>query len=382
MSGIYIHIPFCKQRCHYCNFHFSTSLHYKNEFLDALLNEMRLRKEYLGTQPVETIYFGGGTPSLLTAEELNALLQGLRSYWNIVPGAEITLEANPDDVTDESLAGWKQAGINRLSIGVQSLYDEELQWMNRAHTAGEAQSVIERAKKAGFDNFSVDLIYGSPFLSDEQWMETLAWVLQQQVTHLSCYAMTVEPQTPLEKRIRTGQSAPVNTEKQSRQFLLLTDVLQQAGWEHYEISNFSKPGHRSRHNSSYWQGRHYLGLGPSAHSFNGSSRQWNVAHNRQYIEALQKDELLFEKENLTPVQQLNEYIMTSLRLQEGCNLKLVEERFGEPAAKELEKKACVFTAKGQLLIVEHHLILTREGKLFADGIAAELFFDDQRAQSI
>lgn len=374
MAGIYIHIPFCKQRCHYCNFHFSTSLHYKNEFLQALLKEMELQQHYLGTQPVETIYFGGGTPSLLSTEELLTITKALHTHWQVQPGAEITLEANPDDVTEERLAGWKQAGINRLSIGIQSLYDEELQWMNRAHTATEAKTVIEKARQAGFEHFSVDLIYGSPFLSDEQWTETLQWVLQQPINHLSCYALTVEPQTPLDKFIRTGQRTPVNSEQQSRQFLLLMDVLKQAGWEHYEISNFARPGHRSRHNSSYWQGKTYLGLGPSAHSFNGSSRQWNVAHNRQYIEALQKGELLFEKEVLTPVQQLNEYIMTSLRLQEGCSLQNIQERFGETAAQELQRNAFPFTDNGHLLIQEQHLILTREGKLFADGIAAALFF--------
>lgn len=374
MAGIYIHIPFCKQRCHYCNFHFSTNLHYKNEFLQALLKEMELQQHYLGTQPVETIYFGGGTPSLLSTHELSTITEALHTHWQVQPGAEITLEANPDDVTGERLAGWKQAGINRLSIGIQSLYDEELRWMNRAHSAAEARTVIEKARQAGFEDFSVDLIYGSPLLSDAQWTETLQWVLQQQITHLSCYALTVEPQTPLDKFIRTGQRTQVNNEQQSRQFLLLMDVLQQAGWEHYEISNFARPGHRSRHNSAYWKGTHYLGLGPSAHSFNGHTRQWNVAHNRQYIEALQKGTLLFEKEVLTPVQQLNEYIMTSLRLQEGCSLPVIAQQLGEAHAQQLRVNAVPFIERGHLQLREQHLILTREGKLFADGIAADLFF--------
>jgi oxygen-independent coproporphyrinogen III oxidase len=375
LAGIYIHIPFCKQRCHYCNFHFSTSLHYKNEFLQALLNEMKLQQHYLGTQLVKTIYFGGGTPSLLSPQELATITEALHTYWQVQPGAEITLEANPDDVTEESLAGWKQAGINRLSIGIQSLNDAELQWMNRAHTAEEARMVIDKARKAGFEDFSVDLIYGSPLLSDEQWMATVQWVLEQQITHLSCYGLTVEPQTPLDKFIRTGQRTQVSNEQQSRQFLLLMDALQQAGWEHYEISNFARPGHRSRHNSAYWQGKHYLGLGPSAHSFNGHTRQWNVAHNRQYIEALEKGELLFEKEALTPVQQLNEYIMTSLRLLEGCNLAMIAEEFGEATAQQLRLNAVPFINREHLQLREQHLLLTRDGKLFADGIASDLFFD-------
>lgn len=376
MAGIYIHIPFCRQACNYCNFHFSTSLHYKNDFVDALLKEIELqaRANYLLGQSIETIYFGGGTPSILQIDELQQIMQQLRQYFSIDPSAEITLEANPDDVNDEKLKGWKQLGINRLSIGIQSLFEEDLRWMNRAHTADEAKQVISKARAAGFDSFTVDLIYGTPGLTDEKWLDNLNWVLQQNINHLSCYALTVEEKTPLDKQIRQHQKQDVDPEQQSRQFLLLMDHLQQAGFEHYEISNFAKPGYRSKHNSSYWKGVHYLGLGPSAHSFNGSSRQWNIANNQLYIQSLKQGTISFEKEELTATQQLNEYIMTGLRLMEGCDLNYISQKFGNDKSSQLQTEAASFASKGLLTIANDHLILTKEGKLFADSIASDLFF--------
>jgi len=376
MAGIYIHIPFCRQACNYCNFHFSTSLHYKNDFLYALLKEIELQAKanYLHGQPIETIYFGGGTPSILQIDELQQIMQQLHQYFIIDSSAEITLEANPDDVTDEKLKGWKQLGVNRLSIGIQSLFEEDLRWMNRAHTAEEAKQVISKARAAGFDSFTVDLIYGTPGLTDEKWLYNLNWVLQQNINHLSCYALTVEEKTPLDKQIRQHQKQDVDAEQQSRQFLILMDHLQQAGFEHYEISNFAKPGYRSKHNSSYWKGVHYLGLGPSAHSFNGSSRQWNVANNQLYIQSLKQDTISFEKEDLTVTQQLNEYIMTSLRLMEGCDLHFISQRFGNDKSVQLKAAAASFENKGLLTTSNEHLILTKEGKLFADSIASDLFF--------
>lgn len=375
MAGIYIHIPFCRQACNYCNFHFSTSLHYKNEFVAALLKEIKLQSaaDYLQGQPIETIYFGGGTPSLLSIDELQQIMQTLQQQFIITTDAEITLEANPDDVTDEKLAGWKQLGFNRLSIGIQSLFEEDLQWMNRAHTAEEAKQVITKARAAGFNSFTVDLIYGTPGLTDEKWLSNINWVLQQNIHHLSCYALTVEEKTPLDKLIREHKKTDVDAEQQSRQFILLMNELNKAGFEHYEISNFAKPGYRSKHNSSYWKGVHYLGLGPSAHSFNAISRQWNVANNQQYIQALQQNKIPFEKEELTKEQQLNEYIMTSLRLLEGCNLTYVEQQFGIAAANELKVGAVAFVNNGQLTVTNNHLVLTQQGKLFADSIAADLF---------
>lgn len=376
MAGIYIHIPFCRQACNYCNFHFSTSLHYKNAFIQALLNEIGLqaRANYLQSRQVETIYFGGGTPSLLQIDELAWVMDALYQQFNILPTAEITLEANPDDVTDEKLVGWKSLGINRLSIGIQSLFEEDLQWMNRAHTATEAKNVISKARAAGFETFTVDLIYGTPGLSDEKWKQNLDWVVAQGIDHLSCYALTVEEKTTLDKQIRLQQKQPVDAEQQSRQFLLLMDHLQQAGFEHYELSNFAKPGHRSKHNSSYWHGTHYLGLGPSAHSFNGNSRQWNIANNQQYIQSLEQAIIPFEKEELTQTQQLNEYIMTSLRLLEGCDLNFIHQKFGPAIVTAIQREAAVFLKNNRLIERDQHLILTKEGKLFADRIASDLFF--------
>lgn len=375
MAGIYIHIPFCKQACHYCNFHFSTSLQYKNDFLAALLKEIQLQSanNYLQNQSIETIYLGGGTPSLLSNQEVKTIIDAIHQVFQVNPHAEITLEANPDDVSVEKLIGWKTSGVNRLSIGIQSLFDEDLQWMNRAHTATEAKQVIQKARVAGFETFTVDLIYGTPGLSDDKWKKNLDWVLQQDISHLSCYALTVEEKTPLFKQISQHQKQDIDPEQQRRQFLFLMDYMQLADFEHYEISNFAKPGHRSKHNSSYWHGTHYLGLGPSAHSFNGTSRQWNVANNQQYIQSLQQGLVPFEKEELTATQQLNEYIMTSLRLMEGCDLHFVQEKFGPEKATQLQQESMLFQQKNWLIEKNNHLILIREGKLFADRIASDLF---------
>jgi oxygen-independent coproporphyrinogen-3 oxidase len=417
MAGIYLHIPFCKQACYYCNFHFSTSLTRKNDFVRALLAEIVLQKHYIGEEPVETIYFGGGTPSLLTEDELQMIMEGLQTNFNLDQAAEITLEVNPDDVNRLSgeMGKWRKAGINRLSIGIQSFYEEDLIWMNRAHTAGQALTSINMAREAGFDNISIDLIYGSPTLSDHHWEKNVEQALKLQIPHLSCYALTVEPRTALDKMIRQKKTAAVDPDTQARQFLLLMDWLSGAGYEHYEISNFALPGRRSRHNSSYWQGKPYLGLGPSAHSYNGVSRQWNAANNALYINTLlgtaatgtsglpdtpdhtgiagESDAAkphiknpLIEKEDLTPIQQLNEYIMISLRTMEGCDTGYISDKFGHAAGNELATRAEHYVQEGKLIWgnsaagsgipgIGQKLILTREGKLLADGIAADLFFE-------
>lgn len=372
MAGIYLHIPFCRQACHYCNFHFSTSLKLKNEFVEALLKEINLQQNYLPAEPVNTIYFGGGTPSLLTIDELTAILQTLRQTFAVAADAEITLEANPDDLGEEKLKEWKQAGINRLSIGVQSFFEDDLRWMNRAHTAQQAIDNLYLAKKY-FDNITIDLIYGTPTLPDENWQHNVQQAIALGISHLSCYALTVEPGTALATMINKHKTTDVNTEDQARQFLLLMDWMQAAGYEHYEISNFALPGMRSRHNSSYWQGASYLGLGPSAHSFNGESRQWNISNNALYIKSLKEEKVPFEIENLTETQRLNEYIMTSLRTMEGLNLGWVVSRFGEREANQLQRSAQPFIDSGKMRFYNNHLQLTKEGKLFADGIAAELF---------
>ncbi len=364
MAGIYIHIPFCKQACHYCNFHFATSLVYKNELIAALLKELELQKNYLPNEIVDTVYIGGGTPSLCSPGEIGSLLLKIRTIFTLSPGAEITLEANPDNISERMLADWKSVGINRLSIGIQSFFEEDLLWMNRAHNADQADDCLPLATKY-FNNITVDLIYGFPLLSNEKWKQNVEKVLSFDIPHISCYALTVESKTPLDKLIKQGKSLPVDPDFQSEQFLLLMEWLKKSGYEHYEISNFAKPGCKSRHNSSYWQGKKYLGIGPSAHSFNGNSRQWNVANNQIYISSLAKDELPFEKEELTPVQQLNEYIMTSLRTMEGLDI----ERTG---VRILEKTTKYFEA-GLMKRENNFLVLTDQGKLLADGIASDLF---------
>jgi len=372
MAGIYLHIPFCRQACHYCNFHFSTSLKLKNEFVDALLKEIGLQTNYLPAEPVHTIYFGGGTPSLLTIDELKAILHALHKNFSVDAGVEITLEANPDDLNADKLSAWKQAGVNRLSIGVQSFFEEDLRWMNRAHTAQQAISNLQLAKTY-FDNITIDLIYGTPTLPDEKWQHNVQQAISLGISHLSCYALTVETGTALAHMIDKHKTTDVNTDDQARQFLLLIDWMREAGYEHYEISNFALPGKRSRHNSSYWQGAAYLGLGPSAHSFNGESRQWNISNNALYIQSLNNNTVPFEIEKLTDTQRLNEYIMTSLRTMEGLDVDYVAKNFGETVSNKLQQLSIQFIEAGKLQREKGRLQLTKEGKLFADGIAAALF---------
>ncbi|NML19502.1 radical SAM family heme chaperone HemW [Pseudoflavitalea sp. G-6-1-2] len=375
MAGIYIHIPFCRQACHYCNFHFSTSRGLENAFLESLLKEIPLQQGFLAGETVETIYFGGGTPSLLSQENLNKILAALRENFSISPEAEYTLEANPDDIDESKLQSWKASGINRLSIGIQSFYEEDLQWMNRAHTASQAIENLQLALKY-FPNITIDLIYGSPGLTDEKWLSNVQRVIGLGVPHISCYALTVEPKTALDSMIRTHKREPVNPEDQARQFLLLMDWLGEAGYEHYEISNFALPGKRSKHNSAYWEGKKYLGLGPSAHSYDGANRQWNIANNALYIQSLKAGTVPFEQEILTPVQQVNEYIMTSLRTIEGMNLKIIEAKTDPATAAQILQECAQYLKDGLMKNEDGKLILTPQGKLFADGIAAELFREE------
>jgi len=342
------------------------------EMVQAINKEAVLRSDYIN-EPVHTIYFGGGTPSLLRIADLRLMIENLRSLFTIIADAEITLEANPDDVTEEKLYGWKSIGINRLSIGVQSFFEEDLQWMNRAHNTHQALQSIQLAQQAGFNNITIDLIYGTPTLTDEKWKQNVETALSLNIPHLSCYALTVEPKTALDKMIALGKKENIDTEKQSRHFELLMQWLSDEGYEHYEISNFAKPNYRSKHNSSYWQGKSYLGLGPSAHSFNGSSRQWNVSNNALYIKSIRGGVVSFEQEQLTSVQQLNEYIMTRLRTVEGLSLQTVKEKWGEETVEEILALAKKHIRQQLLFEKNDRLILTQKGKLFADGIAADLF---------
>jgi oxygen-independent coproporphyrinogen-3 oxidase len=323
---------------------------------------------------IYTLYFGGGTPSILTTDDLKIIFTALQQRFVFADDIEITLEANPDDITDLKLLEWKHLGINRLSVGIQSFLNDELKWMNRAHTAAESLVCIDKIGAAGFTNFSVDLIYGSPLLSDDDWKKNVQTVIEKNIPHISCYALTVEPKTALDKMIALNKKAPVDAEKQAQQFLLLMNWMAAAGYEHYEISNFAKPGLRSKHNSSYWSGSTYYGFGPSAHSFDGKSRRWNIANNALYIQSLQKNIIPFEDEILTVTQQLNEYIMTSIRTMEGISLAFICTKFGKDKSDKVEAASRKYENTGKIKIETGQIILTKEGKLFADGIAADLFF--------
>lgn len=373
MAGIYLHIPFCKQACTYCNFHFTTSLRYKDDLIQAMMKEIIAEKDYLGDEQIETIYFGGGTPSLLSIEDCQLLIDTIRRKFSVPPEAEITVEANPDDVTKEKAEDWKKLGINRLSIGIQGFFEEELRWMNRAHNAEQAKACIENSYAAGIDNLSIDLIYGSPMLTDEMWQQNVQTAIDFNIKHLSCYALTVEEKTPLHKNIALKKSNDIDNEKQARQFLLLMDWLRKAGYEHYEVSNFAKPGFRSRHNSSYWKGIPYLGIGPSAHSFNGKERRWNIANNAVYINSSAAGNPKREIEILNPQQRLNETIMISLRTKEGIDLNKLQEVWGEKERKRIENGISKYVQCGLIEANQHHAQLTDEGMLRADGIAADLF---------
>ena len=380
MSGIYIHIPFCKNACHYCDFHFSTSLQKMPDMIQAIEKEIKIQQTYL-SDTIDTLYFGGGTPSLLQKQDLKKLIIVLKENFQIADTAEITLESNPDDITQQKSDEWREAGINRLSIGIQSFFEADLRWMNRAHTAEQAKNCIEWVRGSGFENITIDLIYGSPGLTDERWIQNIETALSFGIPHLSCYALTVEPKTALAKMIAAKKTEAVDPEKQARHFAILTTTLEQAGFEHYEISNFAKPGFRSRHNSAYWQGAHYLGLGPSAHSFNGVSRQWNIANNTLYIQSLLQGIIPFEKETLTKTQQLNEYIMTGLRTMEGISIDRIANQWGQIIADNILHNATQYLEQGHMVYRNPFLQLTISGKFLADGIAADLFVTDQENKS-
>lgn len=374
MAGIYIHIPFCKQSCSYCDFHFSTSLKSKNDFVAALIHEIELQKNYLGKNPViETIYFGGGTPSLLSAEELDRIFNQINLHFTVSKNAEITLEANPDDLTKTKLQELKSSPVNRLSIGIQSFFEEDLKLMNRAHNVEQAKNSINQSLSAGFENLTIDLIYGTPGLTNKNWKKNLQTVFDLGIKHLSCYSLTVEEKTPLESLIKKGKVKPVDEAQSAEQFLILMEETAKNGYEHYEISNFCKPGFHSRHNSNYWTGEKYLGLGPSAHSFDGNSRQWNVAHNFRYIKSISENKIPFEKEVLTTEQIFNEYILTSLRTTKGIRLEKVKNEFGENFLQTLLSSAQTYFATGKIEQEENRILLTNSGKLIADRICSDFF---------
>lgn len=373
MAGIYIHIPFCKQACHYCDFHFSTSLAYKDDLLKTLVKEIALQKGYLNGETIGTIYFGGGTPSLLSGEDVNAIIGAITGVHTVSADAEITLEANPDDLDATKIRALRQTPVNRLSIGVQSFFDEDLIWMNRAHRSAEAESSIKRAQDAGFENITADLIYGYPLLTDQKWKTNLDKMFGLQIPHISAYSMTVEPRTALASSIQKKKQPPMNDEQSAAQFMYMMNAIQQHGFEHYEISNFCQPGHYSKHNTNYWKGVKYVGIGPSAHSYDGEGRQWNVANNAKYIQSLNSGLIPAEKEILSEADRLNEYIMTSLRTMWGLDLDKLNA-IAAGASDELLKLTPGFLEKEWISRNENVIYLTPAGKLYADHIASELFF--------
>jgi oxygen-independent coproporphyrinogen-3 oxidase len=376
MAGIYIHIPFCKQACHYCDFHFSTSLKYKDQLVEALVQEIKLQKNYLNGETVDTIYFGGGTPSLLSEGEISLLINTITSQHSVASDAEITLEANPDDLDKAKLQALRQTPINRFSIGIQSFFDEDLQWMNRVHRANEAESAVKRAQDLGFENITVDLIYGYPLLTDQKWKFNTDKVFELEVPHASAYSMTVEPRTALASFIKQKKQPAMNDEQSAAQFIYLMDAMQKNGFEHYEISNFCKPGFYSRHNSNYWRGVKYLGIGPSAHSYNGETRQWNIANNTKYLQGLSTGNIPAETEILSETNKLNEYIMTSLRTSWGLDLDKLNG-IAAASANQLQIAAREFFDKEWLLQKDQTIYLSPTGKLYADHIASELFFGSE-----
>lgn len=372
MAGIYIHIPFCRKACTYCNFHFSTSLSQKEDMLAAIAWELENQKEYLQGARIETVYLGGGTPSLLSVEELQRIFEVIGKHYDTGSLKECTLETNPDDLNATYIKQLKQTPVNRFSIGVQSFFDSDLRYMNRAHNAQQADYAIKAAQDAGFENLTIDLIYGTPGLSNMAWLENLSRTEALHIPHFSAYALTVEEGTALHHAIQHKKQTPVDAEQSAAQLELLMDYAPKMGFEQYEISNFAARQQYALHNTSYWKGVPYLGVGPSAHSFDGRNRRSNIANNSRYIRGiLQGKKLDFEEERLTEHQRMNEYIMTSLRTKWGCDLQVAEQKWGASAA--LKKASQPFLEQNWLSLENNVLLLTNAGKLFADHIAAELF---------
>lgn len=371
MAGIYIHIPFCKQACHYCDFHFSTSMKKKDEMVLALAKEIRMRKSEV-SEVVETIYFGGGTPSVLTNAEIQSLIDVVYENFEVVEHPEITLEANPDDLSEERIIAFSKTPINRLSIGVQSFFEDDLKLMNRAHNSVEAKKSLAIATKY-FDNISVDLIYGIPGLTNDMWKQNIETALGFGVPHISSYALTVEPKTALYKLIQTGKIAAPKDEVAQEHFEILVATLTDSGFIHYELSNFGKTAYFSQNNSSYWLGKKYLGIGPSAHSFDGKTRSWNIANNMVYLKSISADTLPSEVEILSEQDRYNEYVMTGLRTIWGVSLERIEKEFGTDYLDYLKKQAYKFIADDLLSINDGVLMATSKGKFLVDGIASDLF---------
>jgi len=374
-SAIYLHVPFCKQACFYCDFHFSTNLKQQNQLVWAMCTEIELQKDYLSNKNLDSIYLGGGTPSILTANELTQIFEQIHRFFSLSPTAEITLEANPDDLSLEKLALFRSVGINRLSIGIQSFNENFLRFMNRSHNAQEAFACIENAHKTGFEALSIDLIYGIRHADHSIWEKDLQIATDFDLPHLSAYCLTIEEKTVFGNWLKKGKIQSTDEDFASEQFLMLTDILQKNNYEHYEISNFAKNGHYAKHNSNYWKKGHYLGIGASAHSYNGTSRQYNVAHNQEYLKKIQSKEIPAQVEILTPKDHLNEYLMLSLRTIWGCELDFLKQTHHYDLMQENNQKIQNYIEQGCLFLEKNTLFLTTKGKLLADQIASDFFVE-------
>ena len=372
MSGIYIHIPFCKKACHYCDFHFSTSFKHKDQMINSLKHEILIRNRELKDEKIESIYFGGGTPSVLNIREINSLIETVYDNYLVNDSVEITLEANPDDLTDEKILELFNSKVNRLSIGVQSFFEKDLKLMNRSHTSNQAMNCIKSAVKY-FDNISVDLIYGIPGLDNSRWKENIEILISHNISHISAYALTVEPKTALKKYIDNGIIAPIDDYQSQEQFHILLDVLEDHNYENYELSNFAKNNLYSVNNSAYWTRKKYIGIGPSAHSFNGNNRFWNIKNNLKYIESIKNNIIPNEKEVLSAIDKFNEMVMFGLRTSKGISFTDIENEFGSIYKNKLINNSQNHIANELLLIKNDFLYITRKGKFLSDGIASDLF---------
>lgn len=372
MSGIYIHIPFCKQACHYCDFHFSTSLKKKDEMVLAIAKEIAIRKNNAENETIETVYFGGGTPSVLEIDDIKLLIDTVYQNYKVVANPEITVEANPDDLAEERIIELSNNRVNRLSIGIQSFFEDDLKLMNRAHNANEAKKCLEIATRY-FDNISLDLIYGIPDMSNEKWEQNIETALSFGIPHISSYALTVEPKTALDKFIKKGIIKQPDDEVAQEHFHILVDKLEENGFIHYELSNFGKPNYFSKNNSAYWLGKKYIGVGPSAHSYDGQNRSWNISNNTLYIKSIQEGKLPSETETLTKKDRYNEYIMTGLRTIWGVSLERIEKEFGAKYLEYLNNQSQKIITDDLLFLKDGILKPTKKGKFLCDGIASDLF---------
>jgi oxygen-independent coproporphyrinogen III oxidase len=376
LAGIYIHIPFCKQACNYCNFHFSVSLSKQDAMVAAIAKEIEMysKTDFINSKKIETIYFGGGTPSILGLDNLIKTLDTIRMYFEVSHSAEITLEANPDDISSTNLANWFRCGFNRLSVGIQSFREEELKWMNRAHNAHESLNCLQLIQESAFTNYTIDFIYGSPLQQEHDIVKQFALIASFNIPHISCYALTVEEGTSLYKNIQAKKQPSVDSDRQEKLFFILLEQLKKLGYEQYEISNFCKPNFKSKHNSSYWAGTPYFGFGPAAHSFNGKNiRRWNIANNSLYISQIEKAILPFEQEELTARQLQNEYVMTMLRTSMGIDLNYFKEKFGLSAYDYITAQAQQHITQTNLVQTQSHLYIPEHAKFLSDGIVADLF---------